>query len=124
MTEKKLLLVDDTPEVLNSLEKVLSKYYSVCTARNADEALEALEVLDEEAPFDAALVDYAMPGQNGIELIQEIKRQYPSTQSILLTSHSDPETVMTAVSDSSINKYLMKPVAIQKLLDVIEEMLK
>ena len=66
MTEKKLLLVDDTPEALNSLEKVLSKYYSVCIARNADQAL---EVLDEEAPFDAALVDYAMPGQNGIELI-------------------------------------------------------
>ncbi len=121
MTEKHLLLVDDTPEVLNSLEKVLSKYYTVSTARDAEQAL---QVLEEDGPFDLALVDYAMPGQNGIELIQEIKKRYSTTQSILLTSHSDPETVMTALSESAINKYLMKPVAIQKLLDVIEEMLE
>jgi len=121
MTEKNLLLVDDTPEVLNSLEKVLSKYYTVSTARDAEQGL---AVLEKEGPFDMALVDYAMPGQNGIELIQEIKSRYPSIQSILLTSHSDPETVMTALSESAINKYLMKPVAIQKLLDVIEDMLK
>lgn len=62
-----------------------------------------------------------MPGMNGIELIQKIRESSPATQAILLTSHSDPDTAISAMAESSVFKYLMKPVAMEKLLEVVEE---
>lgn len=115
---KKLLCVDDAPKVLKSLGKILSKYFDVETARNGPEAL---EVFGQAGPFPVVLVDYSMPGMNGVELVRELRKLYPRTQAILLTSHSDPDIVLTAMNEDGIFKYLMKPAAIQKLIEVIQE---
>lgn len=115
---KKLLCLDDAPKVLNSLGKILSKYFEVETATNGKEAL---DVYKTKGPFPVILVDYSMPGMNGIELVREIRKLNPRTHSILLTSHSDPDIVLTAMNEDGIYKYLMKPAAIQKLIEVIHE---
>ena len=118
MSQKHILCVEDTPKVLESLSKVLSNYYIVSSAQTGEEAL---EIFQESGPFPVALVDYSMPGMNGVELIQKIRKLSPGTQSILLTSHSDPDTALTAMSEAGVFKYLMKPVAMEKLLEVVEE---
>ena len=118
MSHKHILCVEDTPKVLESLSKVLSNYYTVSSAETGEEAL---EVFKESGPFPVALVDYSMPGMNGVELIHEIRKVSPTIQAILLTSHSDPDTALTAMSEAGVFKYLMKPVAMEKLLEVVEE---
>jgi DNA-binding NtrC family response regulator len=118
MSHKHILCVEDTPKVLESLSRVLSNYYTVTSAHNGEEAL---EVFEQSGPYPVALIDYSMPGMNGIELIHRIRELSPATQSILLTSHSDPDTALSAMEEAGIFKYLMKPVPMEKLLEVVAE---
>ena len=96
----------------------MSHYYTVASAQNGEEALELFE---ESGPYPVALVDYSMPGMNGIELIQKFRESAPGMQAILLTSHSDPDTAISAMAETGVFKYLMKPVPMEKLLEVVDE---
>ena len=87
-----ILLVDDEPLLLESLEIVLTIKggYKVCgTAGNG---LEALKLLQEHQP-NVMLIDLNMPGMGGIELIKEIKKLYPEIKMIVLTTFYDEKNI-------------------------------
>lgn len=102
----RLLLVDDEPNVLKSLQRVFrQEHYEVITAGNGEEALR----LCAQQPFQVVISDYMMPGMNGADLLKRLKQSYPDTIRIMLTGHADTGAVMGAINEGAVYKFILKP---------------
>ncbi len=102
----RILLVDDEPNVLNALQRVLrQENYQVVTANNGKEALELLR----HAPFHLIITDYMMPVMNGGDLLRQAKTLHPEMIRILLTGHADTAAIMAVVNEGAVYKFILKP---------------
>ena len=101
MNDKQLLCVDDDPETLRIRKLLLeSKGYSVLTATSGEGALKLLS----KTHVDLVLLDYLMPGMNGAELAEAVRRQFPSLLVIAVSGVDDlPERLLQNV-DASVSK--------------------
>ncbi len=114
-----ILIVDDEPSILQSLGGLLSdEGFNVITANNG---YEALKVIDAESP-DLVLLDIWMPGLDGIDTLQEIKKDHPFIQVIIITGHG---TIETAVKATKLGAYdlIEKPLSIDKVIVAINNAL-
>ena len=105
MTEK-ILLVDDEPNVLQSMRRQLRKRFEITTAESGDEAL---VILKEKGPFAVIVSDMRMPGMNGVQLLSTVKDSFPDTVRMMLTGNADQETASEAVNAGQIFRFLTKP---------------
>ncbi len=81
-TKKKILLVDDERDFLESMaERIRLKGFEPVLAETGEEALRLAEKLD----IDAAVVDFKMPGKDGLEVISALKKLRPGIHTVLLT---------------------------------------
>jgi len=111
----KVLLVDDEEEFVDVLSQRLeARGFAVNTAFNGDEAIAAIE----EHDVDVVILDVQMPGRNGIDTLQEIKRLRPITEVIMLTGHGTVETAIQGMKLGAYD-YLMKPTNTEELVDKI-----
>ena len=103
MRSPTVLCVDDAETILGFYEELLGKYgYEVIAASNGDQALELFH-LQAEA-IDAVIVDYEMPGMNGLELAILLKGHTP-TLPIFMISGAGPELdEMSPFIDAAIAK--------------------
>lgn len=102
----RLLLVDDEPNILSSLQRMFRKEnYQISTAGSAREAL---EILSREK-FQLIISDQMMPGMSGAELLQQVRECYPDTIRIMLTGHADTSAVMGAIKDGAVYRFIIKP---------------
>lgn len=102
-----VLCVDDEPNVLTSLERVLRRFD--CRVLLASNGTEAIELLNHEE-IDVLICDEAMPGMCGTEVLRRAKTISPATVRILLTAHCGDEDVMLgAVNEGEIFRLLGKP---------------
>jgi response regulator RpfG family c-di-GMP phosphodiesterase len=108
MTEKvdKILLVDDEPNVLESIQRQLRNRFAISTAQSGEEAL---EVLKSDGPFSLIVSDMRMPGMDGVQLLSRVKDMYPDTVRIMLTGNADQETAVAAANTGQIFRFLNKP---------------
>ncbi|KAA3612479.1 MAG: response regulator [Calditrichaeota bacterium] len=119
---KKILIVDDEPNIVISLEFLMAQNgYHVQKARSGEEAL---EIVDEYVP-DLILLDVMLPFRSGFEVCQSIreKTKLAHVKIILLTAkgrEADIERGLSAGADS----YIVKPFSTQKLVDKVAEILK
>jgi response regulator RpfG family c-di-GMP phosphodiesterase len=103
---KSLLLVDDEPNILNALKRLLRREsYKIYTANSGPEALEILAL----HPVQVVISDQRMPEMSGIELLSKIKTLYPNTVRIILSGYSELGTVTDAINQGAVWKYLSKP---------------
>ncbi|MBN1292489.1 MAG: sigma-54-dependent Fis family transcriptional regulator [Candidatus Latescibacteria bacterium] len=101
----KLLIVDDEENVIHSLKRMLkNEQYVFFSALNG---YDALEIFTEEE-IDVALVDYKMPGMDGIGLLKLIKKKYPSTEVIIMSGYGTIESAVSAMRLGSYD-YIIKP---------------
>jgi DNA-binding response OmpR family regulator len=107
---KRVLLVDDEPDLVESLAMALEGHFEIRTAHNGKEAL---EVLDRE-PIDAIVLDLMMPVMSGDELIAELAAR-GSTVPVIVASAS--RNVEARCKELGIEHCLQKPYRLQKLLD-------
>jgi HD-like signal output (HDOD) protein len=114
--KKKILFVDDEPNVLNGLERMLRPMRHVWTVTFAATSQKALEIL-KGSHFDVVVTDIRMPVMNGLQLLSEVKRLYPDTVRIILSGESDRELTMKAVNVS--HQFLNKPCDTEILKDAI-----
>ncbi len=116
---KKVLIVDDEPDVRGMFERFLSrKGFLVTTAQNA---LEAVRICRRQPP-DVILTDYTMPEMNGIELLREIRKFQPELPVILMSGTADMKTAVTALKEQAFD-FLSKPVDSAELLAILGQAL-
>ncbi len=119
MNRKKILIVDDNKDILESLNLLLSNTYDLSLAFNGKSALQLLN----KKQFDLAIVDLKMEDMNGIELLEKIKEISPSTKVIILTAHGSIELAVKALKKGA-SDFIEKPFQVDKLLITIENILK
>ena len=105
MSKHKILLLDDEPEVLKSLTRVLRKEYDVVCFTNGEEALNALE----QHLFSVLISDMRMPKMDGATFLEKAHDVSPLSQTILLTGYSDPQDTSKAINQGHIDFYINKP---------------
>lgn len=126
MTKKKILLVDDDPDLISAFEAILySRGFDVATALNKAEAEEKLNTFIP----DLAILDVMMEEEHdGFDLARTFKKSNPELPVIMLTGISEVTGVnfRAAAADPDwlpADEYLDKPVNPDELIDTIEELL-
>jgi len=116
---KPVWIVDDDRSIRWVFEKALSRegiaYNSFASAR------EALDALPSGAP-QVLISDIRMPGQSGIELLQEVKEKHPSVPVIVMTAYSDLESAVAAFQGGAY-EYLPKPFDVDQAVELIRRAL-
>lgn len=102
-----ILLVDDEPSILQSLQRVFRREpYKVITADSGEKGLEQFAA---GVPVRAVVSDYRMPGMNGVDFLKEVYERSPETVRIILSGFADKPVLVEAVQAGRIYKYLAKP---------------
>jgi len=113
----KVLLVDDEKDFVESLSQRLDiRNLDVTCAFNGDEALKVMQ----EQEFDVIILDVLMPGIDGVETLQEMKKLKPLTQVIMLTGHATVESAINGMKLGAYD-YLMKPTDTEILVEKIDK---
>ena len=113
----KLLVVDDDPKLRGYMERGLSDSGIECaTAGDADEAAVLLE---ERGPFDAILLDVMMPGRDGWEFLEELRRGGDETPVLFLTARHAVEERVKGLRLGA-DDYIIKPFELRELLARVE----
>jgi DNA-binding NtrC family response regulator len=117
MDSPKILIVDDELLIRDLLyDYFLSKNYSIMTANNADEAL---DLVDQHPDFDVVLTDIKMGGIDGLQLVDDIRQNHPSLPIIVMTAFPSVETAVDALR-KRVYDYIIKPFNINRLYAVVE----
>lgn len=106
LRRRTLLLVDDEEAILSSLRRLFRRDgYHVLTATCGDQGLALLA----QQPVDVILSDQRMPGMTGIQFMREARRLHPHTVRITLSGYTDLESIIAAVNEGAVYKFLTKP---------------
>lgn len=103
---RKVLLVDDDVNLLESFRRQLHKKAELVTAEGPKAGIEAAA---RQGPFAVVISDYNMPVMNGVDMLRVIRHGSPDTVRVLLTGHADLEIAIQAVNESNIFRLLTKP---------------
>ncbi len=118
MSDKKKIMVVDDEEAIRILyeEEFNDEGYTVVSCSNGNEALERF---DKENP-DLVILDIAMPGVSGLEVLSKIKEKSPKTPVIMSTAYSHyKDDFYTYVADA----YIVKSPDLTELKDKVKELL-
>ncbi|MSU76757.1 MAG: response regulator [Gemmataceae bacterium] len=105
MKKYTLLVVDDEPDVGDSVHNLLRREFVVLRARNADDGLKLMR----ENEVHIIMTDQRMPKMTGIELLRSIHARHPQAIRILFTGYADLDSVISAINQGHIFKFLKKP---------------
>lgn len=122
MNRINVLLVDDEPLLLDSLEIILG-LNNMTIAGKAHDGNEALAILEKCNDCNLALVDLNMKGMGGIELISHMKAKYPSVKILVLTTFYDDKNITAAISGGA-DGYILKDSGADAILGAIEQIMK
>ena len=117
---RRVLFVDDEPEVLSSLRRGLWKEgrrWSLVFAIGAESALAEVA----QAEFDLVVSDLCMPGINGVALLERIQAQHERTVRVVLSGNADRATMERA--HTVAHAVLSKPCSVSELRRCLERLL-
>lgn len=100
-----LLVIDDEMDVCDSVHDLLRREFRVLKARCAEEGLKLLQ--DNEVHI--IMTDQRMPKVTGVELLTKIYRGHPQAIRMLFTGYADLESIIQAINQGHIFKFLKKP---------------
>ncbi|MFC1825418.1 response regulator [Thermodesulfobacteriota bacterium] len=113
----KLLIVDDEEEFLRATaERLMTRDFDVTTASEGKHAIKVAK----KGKFDVAILDLRMPGMDGMELLQILKKKHKFLEVIILTGYVSIDSAVEATKLGAFS-YLEKPYDFEKLLEVIKE---
>ncbi len=120
----RILIVDDDQDILANLSDILNDLgYETDTATCGEDAIGKIERLcpsHSECHYDLCLLDFKMPGIDGVELYQQILQFNPKLRAIMVTAYAGDDGVKRAV-EAGTWQVLRKPVDIDLLLTTIAE---
>ena len=114
-----ILIVDDNSDACAMAAKMLWTW-----EYQADIALDGFTALDlvEKNSYALAIIDYQMPGMNGVELFRRMRKLQPEIKGIFLTGFTTIDVVYPAI-EAGILRVLPKPVDYEELMPLIEELM-
>ena len=124
MGSKRIMVIDDEPEVVNLIEVFLQldnfevhKFY---------DARSALVVLRRDPTFDLILLDIMMPGMDGWELYKTIKKENPlkTIPVAIITAKSKEEDRRWAIEEQGVDDYIVKPFGMSDFMDRVHRLVK
>jgi DNA-binding NtrC family response regulator len=115
MSKGSVLVVDDEAEIREGLEALLSSEgFDVTPAETGEAGLAQLE----SQPFDLVLLDFNLPGRNGLELLQEVHRRDPTLSVILITAYASIDMARAAFKGGA-HDYITKPWSNDELIQQV-----
>ena len=120
MTKRRILFVDDDPNIINGIKRMLRKQraqWDMAFVTSGESALQRMAI----ESFDVLVTDMKMPGMQGEELLQMVVKLYPATARIVLTGHADKIAATRATEVA--HQYLSKPCDAEFLKDSINQTL-
>jgi nitrogen regulation protein NR(I) len=116
----KILVVDDEEKICFAFEQFLSqKGYQTFVASNGPDAL---EIVAGQAP-DIVFLDVCLPGVNGLEILEEIKRRDVNCAVVVMTAYSSMDTTIKAIQMGAY-EYLTKPIDLDQIETIIANILR
>ncbi|MDM8538294.1 response regulator, partial [Desulfobacterales bacterium HSG17] len=118
MKDYQLLIVDDEQKIISALKRVLRKESFECFFAMSGE--DALSIIKNNE-IHVILSDLDMPGMDGMALLKKVKKNYPDIIRLILSGRSDSQTVLNAVNDGNILRYITKPWNAKEVVSVLKQ---
>ncbi len=107
-----ILVIDDERAIRNTLKEILEyEKHHVCLAENGIEGLEKLK----KDQFDALLLDIKMEGLDGMEVLEQVAKNYPDLPVIMISGHGNVDTAVKAIKMGAFD-FIEKPLDLNRLL--------
>jgi len=119
--KRSVLIVDDEPDLLDLLKRSLEPDLD-CRVATAPSGTEALKRLSEDS-FDLVLADIKMPGMDGMELLEIVKRKNPGQTVVMMTAFGDIDTAVGAMRSGAYD-FVTKPFELDALVLRLEKALE
>lgn len=123
MPPRRILLVEDEPDIRQSLKDLMEMQIPELSVTTAENGHEALRLLPEVRPT-LIITDFKMPGMNGLEFLAAARALAPETPRVLMTAYPDLEIASRAINEAHIENFLAKPVEpdemIQKVVRIFQ----
>ena len=116
---KRIVIVDDHPLFRKGLEQLINSENGFAVCGEAGSAAEAMEVIRKLNP-ELAIVDLSLPGANGIELIKNIRAEFPKLPVLVLSMHDESLYALRALR-AGAEGYVMKHEAMANVIHAIHE---
>ncbi|HON89265.1 MAG TPA: sigma-54 dependent transcriptional regulator [Spirochaetia bacterium] len=112
---KSILVIDDEPGIRNTVKDILEdeKY----TVFLAEDAIIGLEILKKET-IDLVILDVWLPRMGGIEMLKEIRANWPVLETIVISGHATIDMAITAIKLGAFD-FIEKPLSIEKILTAV-----
>ena len=112
-----ILVVDDEPDVVKSVQDLLRLDYRVLGATRAKEACDILE----REEIHVVMTDQRMPEMPGVEFLTKVRGHHPDAVRLLFTGYADIRAVIDAINQGNVYRYITKPWDPEELETVIRE---
>ncbi len=116
MERKAILLIEDDEPVRMAIKDALEREYRIFEASRFSEAVH----LHKNHFVNLALIDYSLPGRDGLEVLRVLRDKEPSLPAILMTAYSS-ESVAIEAARAGVSDYLKKPLSLKFLLHRLSE---
>ena len=100
-----LLIVDDEPNVCDSVHDLLRREFRVLKANSGEEGYRIMQ----EEEVHIVMSDQRMPQITGVELLTKVKSRYPQAIRMLFTGFADLDSVVAAINEGHVFQFLKKP---------------
>lgn len=114
---KKIMIIDDDTNLCYSLSRSLSKKYNVITVQ---QARDAYNHLIDNPDYQLIILDLRLGKENGLHVLERIKKDFPNIPVVMLTAHSQSDIIMKSVQLGA-EDFLVKPVDLAELTECIEK---
>ena len=114
----KVMIVDDQPILSEGIKSVLSTSAELEVVAVATDGADALEKMEGNVP-DVVLLDIRMPNMNGVVATGEIKKRFPDTKVLILTTFDDSDYILSALNNGACG-YLLKDKGGAAIIDAVK----
>lgn len=117
----RVLVVDDSPDVLEYFVEIMQRFGIACDVAATGE--DACAMIEHNGSYNIYFVDWTMPGMNGIELTRHIKKSGSVKSVVIMISGTEWSTIEDGAKSAGVDKFLPKPLFPTGIFDCINECL-
>jgi response regulator RpfG family c-di-GMP phosphodiesterase len=112
-----LLVVDDEPDVCDSVHDLLRREFRVLKARSAAEGYKLMETNE----VHIIMTDQRMPQVTGVEMLSQVRQGHPRAVRMLFTGYADFDSIISAINQGHVFQFLKKPWQPEELEGAVRE---